>query len=87
MKGLSHVHIFYLSYMRCAALIFPHQLYESHPVLRKKPEKVLLVENSLFFGDSQYPMRFHPRKVTFHRETMATFKTSLKQSGVTVEAM
>jgi len=71
--------------MRCVALVFPHQLYESHPVLRKKTEKVLLVEHSLFFGDSQYPMRFHPKKIAFHRETMTAFETTLKQSGVVVE--
>lgn len=71
--------------MRCVALVLPNQLFESHPVLRKKPEKVLLVENSLFFGDAQYPMRFHSRKIAYHRETMREYSAALKQSGVVLE--
>lgn len=69
--------------MRTAALVFPHQLFEAHPVLRRNPKKVLLIEHSLFFGDSQYPMRFHPKKIAFHRDTMDGFDASLKDSGVT----
>jgi len=71
--------------MRCVALIFPHQLFESHPVLRKNPERVFLVENSLFFGDAQYPMRFHTRKIAYHKDTMTQYAAALKQSGVEVE--
>ncbi len=71
--------------MRSVALIFPNQLFESHPVLRKKPEKVLLVENSLFFGDAQYPMRFHPKKITYHQDTLAEFGAALKKKKVVVE--
>jgi len=73
--------------MRSVALIFPHQLFESHPVLRKKPEKVLLIEHALFFGDSQYPMQFHPRKVAFHKNTMAHFMASLERGGTVVETI
>jgi len=73
--------------MRSVALIFPHQLFESHPVLRKKPEKVLLIQHSLFFGDSQYPMQFHTKKIAFHKATMEQFQASLKQKGVNVESV
>ena len=71
--------------MRSAALVFPHQLFEAHPVLRKNPEKVLLIEHSLFFGDSQYPIRFHPKKIAFHRDTMDAFFSSLQANGVPSE--
>ena len=71
--------------MRIAALVFPHQLFESHPVLCKDPEKVLLIQHSLFFGDSQYPMRFHSKKIMFHQDTMAAFHAVLQNSGFTCE--
>lgn len=71
--------------MRSAALIFPHQLFESHPVLRKKTEKVFLIEHALFFGDSQYPMDFHPTKTAYHEKTMAAFNTTLQESGINTE--
>jgi len=68
------------SSVRTAALIFPHQLFSDHPVLREDPEKVLLVEDTLFFGDSEYPLRVHGQKLVYHRETMAAYAESLKKT-------
>jgi len=72
--------------MRTAALVFPHQLFQSHPVLREQPEKVLLVEDTLFFSDAQYPMRLHKQKLAYHHETLAAFADVL-QSEVQVEVV
>jgi len=70
--------------VRTAALIFPHQLYSKHPVLAESPEKVVLIEDSLFFSDRQYPMQMHAQKIAYHRETMAGDAKSL-QKTVNVE--
>lgn len=71
--------------MRSAALVFPHQLFEAHSALDQQPDKVLLIENSLFFGDARYPMNFHGKKIAFHKQSMAAFATGLRAKGYVVE--
>ena len=71
--------------MSTLALVFPNQLFVANPVLRAKPEKVLLVEHSLFFGDKHYPMRFHKQKLAYHRATMASYVSMLKKKKFNVE--
>lgn len=68
--------------MSVIALVFPNQLFADHPVLRESVEKVLLIEDSLFFGDDQYPTRFHKQKLAYHRATMAHFASGLSKAGV-----
>ena len=70
--------------MTTIALIFPHQLFAKHPVLRESPEKVYLVEHSLFFGDKHHPMAFHKQKLAYHRATMQAYLALLaKKQPVT----
>ncbi len=52
------------------SLVFPHQLFASHPALQRG-RKVLLLEDSLFFGnDLHWPLRFHAQKLVLHRASM-----------------
>lgn len=62
-------------------LLFPHQLFVNHPGLEQDPNRVILIEDSLFFGDYQYPMRFHKQKLWLHRATMKRFEKSLQGRG------
>lgn len=71
--------------MNTIALIFPHQLFARHPVLREKPEKVLLLEDSLFFGDAAYPLQMHKQKLAYHRATMSHFAETLEKKGHIVQ--
>ena len=71
--------------MHSVALIFPHQLFESHPVLASKPSKVFMVHHSLFYGDSRYPINFHPKKIAYHQSTMANYTKALAKAGVEVQ--
>jgi len=71
--------------MATVALVFPNQLFNDQPVLRSSPQKVLLVEDTLFFGDSQYPARFHKQKLAYHRATMAEYSLWLEGQGHSVE--
>ncbi len=73
--------------MTILALVFPHQLFADNPVLRESPEKVLLIEHSLFFGDQQYPARFHKQKLAYHRATMASYASLLNQKKLSVETI
>lgn len=54
--------------MSTAALIYPHQLYESHPAVIGA-DVVFLVEDPLFFR--QYA--FHKQKLMLHRATMKRY--------------
>ena len=68
-----------------ALLIFPHQLFAEHPGFALEPDRILLIEDPLFFGDPAYPARFHKQKLAYHRTTMGHFQERLEESGWTVE--
>lgn len=63
-------------------LVFPHQLFADHPGLKLKPSRVVLIEDSLFFGDTSYPMRFHKQKLWLHRATMKRYEKQLQAKGI-----
>ncbi|MEE2827410.1 MAG: cryptochrome/photolyase family protein [Planctomycetota bacterium] len=62
-------------------LIFPNQLFQSHPGFRLNPDRVVLIEDSLFFGDDRYPLQFHQQKLWLHRVTMKRYEAFLQQQG------
>ncbi len=65
--------------MSSVSLVFPHQLFETHPALIKG-QSVFLIEENLFF--TQY--NFHKQKLVFHRATMKAYLTYLQQKGYEV---
>jgi deoxyribodipyrimidine photolyase-related protein len=69
--------------MSKATVIFPHQLFKNHPGL-KLSGRVVLIEDSLFFGDLQYPLNFHKLKLIFHRGSMRAFQDYLISNGFDV---
>lgn len=62
-------------------LILPNQLFDEHPGLDDGPSRVILLEDSLFFGDPRYPARFHKQKLWLHRATMKRYETLLAERG------
>ncbi|MEM7558412.1 MAG: cryptochrome/photolyase family protein [Planctomycetota bacterium] len=68
-----------------ALLVFPHQLYQPHPGLAYEPSQIILIEDSLFFGDNRYPANFHKQKLWLHRATMKRYEAELKQTGLKVQ--
>lgn len=66
-------------------LIFPHQLFAKHPGLKLDPDRVLILEDSLFFGDPHYPAKFHQQKLWLHRATMKRYESDLIKKGHAVE--
>lgn len=70
--------------MQAVTLVFPHQLFEHHPAIsRDRP--VVLLEDSLFFGDSRNPLRFHQKKLLLHRASMKAYEKALRQAGHQVQ--
>ena len=65
------------------AAVFPHQLFADFGWIRPA-QRVLLIEDSLFFGDARYPATFHKQKLWLHRATMRRYEGVLKKSGVDV---
>lgn len=70
--------------MKEATLIFPHQLFRKNPAV-SKDRKIFLIEDPLFFGDVRYPLKFHKKKILFHRASMKAYFNYLKYSGFNVE--
>lgn len=63
------------------SVVFPHQLFEQHPALARG-RRVLLVEDTLFFGDPHAaPGRFHRQKILLHRASMKAFAKRLEAAG------
>ena len=73
--------------MTTALLIFPNQLFAEHPALADQPDRVVLIEDPLFFGDPQYPMTFHKQKLWLHRASMSRYAKHLEDEGETVETI
>ena len=67
--------------MSRALIIWPNQLFENHPGLDQAPDRVVLFEDPLFFGDARYPMRFHKQKLWLHRASMAHYRARLEDEG------
>ena len=63
-------------------LVFPHQLFSNHPGLKKRPSRVVIIEDSLFFGDASYPAKFHKQKLWLHRATMKRYQKHLNSKGL-----
>jgi deoxyribodipyrimidine photolyase-related protein len=64
-----------------ATLIFPHQLFEDHPAI-KKGRPIHLAEDPLFFGnDRRYPVAFHRQKLVLHRASMEAYADELRDLG------
>ncbi len=62
-------------------LILPSQLFAKHPGLKLNPSRVILLEDSLFFGDQRYPMQFHKQKLWLHRASMKRYESELQNKG------
>ncbi len=65
--------------MQTAAFIFPHQLFDQHPVMREDVAKIFLIEESLFFGDDRYPLTFHRQKLAYHLATLDDYQKQLSK--------
>jgi deoxyribodipyrimidine photolyase-related protein len=65
--------------MSHAVLLFPHQLFEQHPLL-DSDQPVYLVEEQLFFHEFD----FHRMKIAFHRGTMQHYQQALQARGIEV---
>ncbi len=53
--------------------------------MKKVSTRVFLIEDTLFFGDRQYPLQFHKQKLTFHRASMDAYQKLLISKGWSVE--
>ena len=69
--------------MNQAAVIFPHQLFASHPAL-SPGRPVYLVEDQLFFYDYRQKIKYHKKKLILHRASMRYFKDRLETEGFQV---
>jgi deoxyribodipyrimidine photolyase-related protein len=65
--------------MSAISLLFPHQLFENNPAL-KKGQPVVIVEEYLFFN--QYT--FHKQKLVFHRASMKAYSSFLQSKGYVI---
>ena len=64
-------------------LIYPNQLFSNHPSLSKS-RKILLIEDPLFFGDEEFPARFHKQKLLLHYMSMEQYRNSLIGQGYNI---
>lgn len=62
-----------------ATLIFPHQLFKTHPAVSKE-HLIILVEDPRFFSD----FAFHKQKLILHRASMQRYYHELKKKKHTV---
>lgn len=63
-----------------AVILFPHQLFREHPILKKNCT-IYLVEEYLFF----HQFNFHKIKLAYHRATMKCYENELAVIGLDVK--
>lgn len=66
-------------------LVLPNQLFKPHPGLKNCPDRILLLEDSLFFQDPIYPGRHHQQKLWLHRTSMRHYQRWLEGGGRAVD--
>jgi deoxyribodipyrimidine photolyase-related protein len=66
--------------MKTVTLIFPHQLFKTHPAVERNVE-IILIEEFLFF--KQY--KFHKQKLALHRASMKCYEAFLIEKGFTIK--
>lgn len=66
-----------LKTMKAIGLLFPHQLFEEHPIL-EKCSQLYLIEEHLFFRE----FNFHKQKLAFHRASMKHYAEKLGKRGI-----
>ena len=79
---VQYPYLYSVSWLLLNLLIFPHQLFADHPGLKLRPSRVVLIEDSLFFGDREYPATFHKQKLWLHRATMKRYESWLNEKGI-----
>lgn len=67
-------------------LIFPHQLFLQHPAL-VPGRPVVLVADSLFFADREFPLRLHAQRLTYQRATLQLYRDRLVAAGYRVASI
>ena len=65
-------------------IVFPNQLFKNHPGLKAEIKKIVIVEDSLFFGDISFQSNFHKQKLWLHRASMKNYASWLKGIGFEV---
>jgi deoxyribodipyrimidine photolyase-related protein len=65
-------------------LIFPHQLFKQTAALTKA-DKVILIEESLFFYDPEFPVKFHKQKLVLHRASLKSYQQYLESHNIAVD--
>lgn len=69
------------------ALIYPNQLYHSHPAL-KGAEQSFLIEEPLFFGtDREWKFTFHLQKLILHRASLLAYHNHLLSFGISAHLL
>ena len=67
--------------MKKILLIFPNQLFKIKDNFIDH-KNIALIEDSLFFGcDSEWKMKFHCKKIIFHRASMMSYRNNLEKQG------
>jgi deoxyribodipyrimidine photolyase-related protein len=68
------------------AIIFPNQLFEEHPAL-KKGRDVIMVEDQLFYKDFNYTLNIHKKKLVYLRACMHNYSDWLIKKGYSVKIL
>ena len=67
-------------------LIFPHQLFSFHPAISRN-RQIFIVEDPLFFGDQEFPVKFHKQKILLHKLSIDNYCKILKNNNYDVKIL
>jgi len=67
-----------------ATIVFPNQLFKSSPALSRK-RKIFILQDPLFFSDTEYPALFHKNKILLHLLSIDYYRKELSDYGYDVQ--
>ena len=67
--------------MAACTLVFPFQLFASHPAIERGRPVVLLEDSLVFGGDVYVGLAFHRKKLVLHRASMQAYAARLRRAG------
>ena len=67
-----------------ATIVFPNQLFKSSAALSRK-RKIFILQDPLFFSDTEYPALFHKNKILLHLLSIDYYRKELSDSGYDVQ--
>ena len=73
--------------MQAVTLVFPNQLFKSHPAINAERTTILYEEPLIFGNDSRWQISPHKKRLVLYRASMRAYHEKLIEQGYSVQSI